>query len=73
MRAIVSERGQVTIPQALRDSLGIRPGGVLDFTVEQGRLVAVKQVADDPVGAVRGCLARRGNSDDFLAQLRGDA
>ena len=26
MKAIVAERGQVTIPKALRDKLGIRPG-----------------------------------------------
>ncbi|MDP2795731.1 MAG: AbrB/MazE/SpoVT family DNA-binding domain-containing protein [Sulfurisoma sp.] len=72
MRAVVSERGQVTIPQALRESLGIRPGAVLDFTLEQGRLVAVKQVADDPVGTVRGCLGRGRNTDEFTAMLRGD-
>ena len=54
MRAVVSERGQITIPLALRESLGIRAGAVLDFTLEQGRLVAVKQMASDPVDAVRG-------------------
>lgn len=72
MRAVVSERGQVTIPQALRESLGIRPGAVLDFTLEQGRLVAVKQVADDPVGAVQGCLGRGRDTDKFMAALRGE-
>ena len=73
MRAIVSKRGQVTIPQALRESLGIRPGAVLDFTLEHGRLVAVKEVTSDPVEAVRGCLGRGRSSDAFLATLRGEA
>lgn len=73
MRAIVSERGQVTIPQALREGLGIRAGAVLDFTLEQGRLVAVKEVTNDPVEAVRGCLGRGRGSDEFLAALRGEA
>lgn len=72
MRAIVSERGQITIPQALRESLGIRPGAVLDFTLEQGRLVAVKEIAGDPVDAVRGCLGRGRKTDDFMAELRGE-
>lgn len=72
MRAIVSERGQITIPQALRESLGIRAGAVLDFTLEQGRLVAVKEMASDPVDAVRGCLGRGRKTDDFMATLRGD-
>ena len=31
MKAVVSEKGQVTIPKTLRDRLGIRPGQVLDF------------------------------------------
>jgi AbrB family looped-hinge helix DNA binding protein len=72
MRAIVSERGQITIPQALRESLGIRAGAVLDFTLEQGRLVAVKEMTSDPVDAVRGCLGRGRKTDDFMAELRGD-
>ncbi len=72
MRAIVSERGQITIPQALRESLGIRAGAVLDFTLEQGRLVAVKEVSGDPVEAVRGCLGRGRKTNDFMAALRGE-
>jgi antitoxin PrlF len=31
MKAVVAERGQVTIPKRLRDRLGIRPGTVLEF------------------------------------------
>ena len=72
MRAVVSERGQITIPLALRESLGIRAGAVLDFTLEQGRLVAVKEMASDPVDAVRGCLGRGRKTDDFVAALRGE-
>lgn len=33
-------RGRVTIPKALRSELGIRPGSVLDFEEEHGRLIA---------------------------------
>jgi AbrB family looped-hinge helix DNA binding protein len=40
MKAKVAERGQVTIPKALRERLGIVPGTVLDFFEEQGRLIA---------------------------------
>ena len=42
MRSIVAERGQVTIPKSLRDCLGIKPGTILEFFEEGGRLVAVK-------------------------------
>ena len=36
MQAIVAERGQVTIPKALRERLGITPKTVLDFHEEDG-------------------------------------
>ena len=42
MRSRVAERGQVTIPKSLRDCLGIKPGTILEFFEEGGRLVAVK-------------------------------
>jgi antitoxin PrlF len=47
MKAVVSEKGQVTIPKRLRDRLGIRAGQVLEFEEEQGRLVASKAASDD--------------------------
>src|SRR5205823_13428010 len=49
MKSTVSEKGQVTIPKALRDRLGIRAGAVLDFEEEDGRLVAKKVNPVDPV------------------------
>ncbi|MDX1251240.1 MAG: AbrB/MazE/SpoVT family DNA-binding domain-containing protein [Gammaproteobacteria bacterium] len=70
MKAVVAERGQVTIPKSLREKLGIRPGTILDFEVENGRLVARKK-ALDPVSAVIGCLPQ-GNTDDLIAELRGE-
>ena len=42
MKARVAERGQVTIPKRLRDRLGVKPGTVLEFSEEHGRLIAVK-------------------------------
>lgn len=68
----MSERGQVTIPKALRDRLGIRAGEVLDFDEEEGHLVAYKTAASDPVEAVYGILRLEGGTDSFVAELRGD-
>lgn len=73
MKATVSEKGQVTIPKALRDRLGIRAGEVLDFEAERGRLVARKQVAEDPVDAVYGILDAGLSTDERLAELRDGA
>jgi len=71
MKAIVADRGQVTIPRALRERLGIGPRTVLEFREENGRLVAEKAAQTDPVTAVLGCLKLDRSTDDILAALRG--
>ena len=43
MKTIVSEKGQITIPKAVREKLGITPGTVLEIETEKGRLIAVKK------------------------------
>ena len=73
MKSIVSEKGQVTIPKQLRDSLGIEPGQELDFTEENGRLIARKVTNRDPVDAVYGVLTLPGGTDAFVDELRGPA
>ncbi len=72
MNAIVAERGQVTIPKALRKRLGIGPSTVLDFTAENGRLIAVKATPSDPVLKVMGCLKLDRPTDEWIADIRGD-
>lgn len=70
MKAIVSEKGQVTIPKAIRDRLGIRPGQVLDFESEGGRLVAVKAVPGDAIDAVYGIFGDGRSTDEIMRFLR---
>lgn len=71
MRAVVSEKGQVTIPKALRDRLGIEAGDNLEFVEEEGRLIAVKADTDDPVESVYGILALGQSTDTFVDEIRG--
>jgi len=71
MKAIVAERGQVTIPKSLRDKLGIKPGTALEFSARGGVLVATK-AHTDPVSAVFGCLGRKIDTDRFVRDLRGE-
>jgi len=70
MKSRVAERGQVTIPKRLRDRLGVKPGTVLEFSEERGRLIAVKSGGTDPVTEVYGCLGKKINTDTVVAQLR---
>lgn len=71
MKAVVAERGQVTIPKALRDKLGIRPGTALEFTAKDGTLLA-RKAETDPVSQVFGCLGSRIDTDRLIRELRGD-
>jgi len=72
MKAKVAERGQVTIPKALRDRLGIRPGTVLEFKEDRGKLVAVKTTALDTIDQFYGKLGSGRRTDDVMRELRGN-
>lgn len=69
----MSDKGQVTIPKALRERLGIRPGDRLVFVEEAGRLIASKVVEDDVVSRVYGRLGLGRPTDDLMDELRGPA
>jgi antitoxin PrlF len=71
MRTKVSEKGQITVPKALRNRLGIRPGDELEVVDDGGRLVLSKATPDDPVAAVYGILGAGIDSDAFVEEIRG--
>ncbi len=72
--AIVSEKGQVTIPKQLRTRLGLTAGTVLVFEERQGALVASRKVAEEPIRRLAGLGERRGvDVDRWLAASRGPA
>lgn len=71
MKSIVSEKGQVTIPKPVRDSLGLRPGVSVEFFEENGRLIGRKLApSTDPVSTVTGIIKPL-EIDQYLAELRG--
>ncbi len=74
MEATVAQRGQVVIPKAIRDQLGLVPGTQLSFTVEGGKLIVRKKV-DDAFSRARGMFRLPGGEtvDDLLRDLRGRA
>lgn len=72
MNAVVAERGQVTIPKRFRDRLGIRPGTVVDFEEDSGRLIVAKVIGSDPVSRVLGCVQLERDTDAMMRKLRGE-
>ena len=71
----MAERGQITLPKAARDALGLTKGTKLNIEIEGGRLILRKNV-DDAISRLRGRfkLAEGFTStDDAMRALRGRA
>ncbi|MBT4285953.1 MAG: AbrB/MazE/SpoVT family DNA-binding domain-containing protein [Deltaproteobacteria bacterium] len=70
MKAIVAERGQVTIPKKIRDRLGITAKTVLEFQENNGKIIVSKSKQEDPITKVIGCLKIEKNTDQIISELR---
>ncbi len=77
----ITSKGQVTIPQAVREKAGLHPHSEVEFEVRDNGEVLIRAVAR-PVSSVRAAFARvRGSAnaahfknmgtDEFMAFLRG--
>jgi AbrB family looped-hinge helix DNA binding protein len=53
MEATVAERGQITLPKAVRDALGLSKGTQLVVELDGSRIILRKNV-DDAISKVRG-------------------
>ncbi len=69
----VSEKGQVTIPKALRSRFGIRPGEEVMFREEDGRIVMEKAPRPGRFDALYGILSSEQSTDELIDELRGRA
>ena len=71
MEATVAERGQITLPKAVRDALGLTKGSVLKVELEGGRIILRKSV-DDAISRARGKFALDGfdSGDQAVRSLR---
>ena len=71
MEATVAERGQITLPKAVRDALGLTKGTQLKVELDNGRIILRKNV-DDALSRLRGRfkLPDGMTSDDVMRDLR---
>jgi len=71
--ARVTSKGQVTIPKAVRERLGVHAGEDIGFEEREGLFVVTKVVTESPfdkwVGKLKHLKGRR--SDDLVREARG--
>ena len=75
MEATVAERGQITLPKAVRDALGLSKGSKLKVELIDGRIIMRKDV-DDALSRLRGRFKLAEGfktTDDAMRALRGRA
>jgi len=62
MEATVAERGQITLPKAVRDALGLTKGTTLKVELDGSRIILRKDVSD-AVSRARGRFKLDGFAD----------
>ena len=76
MTVKVTSKGQVTLPKAVRDLLGIGPGSVIDFQrAPDGRIVLVRVDATPQPNRFEKLRGRAGkglSTDEIMALMRGE-
>jgi antitoxin PrlF len=75
MEATVAERGQITLPKAVRDALGLTKGTTLKVELEGGRIILRKNV-DDALAKLRGRFKLAegfSSTNEAMRALRGRA
>ncbi|MCP9809711.1 AbrB/MazE/SpoVT family DNA-binding domain-containing protein [Cyanobium sp. HWJ4-Hawea] len=74
----ITSKGQVTIPQEIREQCGLLPQTQVRFLVEEGRVLIEKEPTEGSPGSEglqrlrRARLRTRLSTDELLALTRGD-
>ena len=68
----VSERGQVTIPKALRERFGLHHNVEIEMApTDHGLLIRKRTAAEHPVDRVYGALGKGLGVDEYIEEIRG--
>jgi len=72
----VTRKGQVTIPQHIREKLGIIPNSEVDFLEEDGRIYLMKKTTETPrenrFRRFRGVATVKMSTDEIMSLSRGE-
>ena len=73
----ITEKGQVTIPKAIRDKMGFLPRTEVEFVISRDRVVLRKASGPRPRGkkliaAMRGRATGKMSTEEIMALTRGE-
>ena len=74
----MTSKGQVTIPQDIREAAGFLPGTELEFLMDDAGTVRVQRQAEQPenlaviaaIGRLRGSATKKMTTDEIMALTR---
>jgi AbrB family looped-hinge helix DNA binding protein len=69
----LTSKGQVTVPKATREALGIGPGSEVEFVVRGNEAVLRKASIRAAIQRWRGSLRDGKGTDEIIEELRGPA
>ncbi len=67
--ATVTSKGQVTLPRAVRDALGLKPGSQVDFEIKPDGVRLRRRVTRAQLEKWVGCLPATGEFSDIDALM----
>lgn len=71
----VTSKGQITIPKAVREALGLTAGSEVEFLIEPGRVVLRRRISEEALdrweGFLRGKLLAA-SVDEMIDLMRGE-
>jgi len=72
-RARLTSKGQITIPKAVRERLGLQPGDEIEFVEDNESYRVRKRILSSPFEKYRGCLKDLAgcDPDELVEQMRG--
>ena len=72
----VTTKGQVTIPQHIREKLGINPASEVDFVEENGKIILIKlqngNAAQQKFKKLRGIASVKMTTDEIMRHTRSE-
>jgi len=71
----VNSEGQITLPENVRQALGVVAGACIEFEIRPNEVVLRRRIPDDVFDAWRGYLVGKTpwtSADEMMADLRGE-